>query len=495
MYRDFSNNSKIRMLGLVTEVENDKISDFTDWVGDRWYDFESWIGQLNVKNYLNNVNIYHKKVIDKNNTTKDTIEKIFSDVMSVDSSYQTKLSNVTQVLQRWQRYIDEMSRVVCPENGCFRAEYMSSTLDKTLENIESIPLDRNEILTDNETIGALLKIYGSSSKFIAKLCGKNDKTASNNFGLAGTAFSYFSGLHTFYTTNYTDTLDAISGPLGLVQVSGSAWTGYYKYLEKSLNSYQSGRLGKVWQGKVGLVSLIGNICGFTKESIDTYKVFMDENSETYQKVVQVLENTNSGLDVGEAAITVKWGTKELTRTFTGYQWDYTVKGGKIIDKAGTILAIVGVSIDTVIGGVNKYHEVTQDGSLSMNDIGDVGMAASVKGLTSIVSTVTLGLSDALFDLSGKSDQITEGIKDITVDPMTNYAVNHPISSFYIKHSQGLKEIADNKGNSVIERVGVSALAGIGMIGSISADAVVAPAISTVKWLSSGWDYLQNSFTK
>ena len=221
----------------------------------------------------------------------------------------------------------------------------------------------------------------------------------------------------------------------------------------------------------------------------------DENSETYQKVVQVLENTNSGLDVGEAAITVKWGTKELTRTFTGYQWDYTVKGGKIIDKAGTIVAIVGVSIDTVIGGVNKYHEVTQDGSLSMNDIGDVGMAASVKGLTSIVSTVTLGLSDALFDLSGKSDQITEGIKDITVDPMTNYAVNHPISSFYIKHSQGLKEIADNKGNSVIERVGVSALAGIGMIGSISADAVVAPAISTVKWLSSGWDYLQNSFTK
>ena len=58
MYRDFSNNSKIRMLGLVTEVENDKISDFTDWVGDRWYDFESWIGQLNIKNYLNNVNIF-----------------------------------------------------------------------------------------------------------------------------------------------------------------------------------------------------------------------------------------------------------------------------------------------------------------------------------------------------------------------------------------------------------------------------------------------------
>lgn len=53
------------MLGLVSEVENDKLCDLTDWIGDRWYDFESWIGRLNIRNYINDVNSYHKKVIDK----------------------------------------------------------------------------------------------------------------------------------------------------------------------------------------------------------------------------------------------------------------------------------------------------------------------------------------------------------------------------------------------------------------------------------------------
>lgn len=58
----------------------------------------------------------------------------------------------------------------------------------------------------------------------------------------------------------------------------------------------------------------------------------------------------------------------------------------------------------------------------------------------------------MFDLSGKSDQIAEGIKDVAVDPITDYALNHPISSFYIENTQELKEIADNENNDVITRV-------------------------------------------
>ena len=32
MYRDFSDASKQRVLGLVSEVENDKLCDLTDWI-------------------------------------------------------------------------------------------------------------------------------------------------------------------------------------------------------------------------------------------------------------------------------------------------------------------------------------------------------------------------------------------------------------------------------------------------------------------------------
>lgn len=135
MYRDFSDRSKNELLGLVSEVENEKISNFTDWVGDRWYDFESWIGKLNIKNYLNNINDYHKKVIDKNNATQSSINTIFRKVKSVDTSYKNTLSGKKSQLQQWHRYIDEMSQIVNPRNGKFNAKAMSDVLDGLLKQL------------------------------------------------------------------------------------------------------------------------------------------------------------------------------------------------------------------------------------------------------------------------------------------------------------------------------------------------------------------------
>ena len=52
MYRDFSDASKQRVLGLVSEVENDKLCDLTDWIGDRWYDFEIMQRRTPLRPYL-----------------------------------------------------------------------------------------------------------------------------------------------------------------------------------------------------------------------------------------------------------------------------------------------------------------------------------------------------------------------------------------------------------------------------------------------------------
>ena len=51
MYRDFSDASKQRLLGLVKEVEDEKWSDFTDWIGDRWLDLQYWIGKIQAQYY------------------------------------------------------------------------------------------------------------------------------------------------------------------------------------------------------------------------------------------------------------------------------------------------------------------------------------------------------------------------------------------------------------------------------------------------------------
>ncbi len=133
MYRDFSEKSKNKLIGLVSQVENEKISNFTDWIGDRWYDFESWIGKLNIKNYLNNVNEYHKKVIDKNNTTKSTIETIFNAVRSVDYKYYLVFKDKCTQLTLLEKYIQELSEIVNPSNGIFNSNYITTSMSELLE--------------------------------------------------------------------------------------------------------------------------------------------------------------------------------------------------------------------------------------------------------------------------------------------------------------------------------------------------------------------------
>lgn len=135
VYRDFSEASKQKMLGLVTQVESEKWGDFTDWVGDRWYDFESWIGTLNIRNYINNVNTYHKKVIDKNNATEQTISRIFEAVWGVDASYAATLSNIRYSLEQWLRFVDTMAGIVEPGKGRFNGQYISGALNPILQDV------------------------------------------------------------------------------------------------------------------------------------------------------------------------------------------------------------------------------------------------------------------------------------------------------------------------------------------------------------------------
>ncbi|MGN0026795.1 MAG: hypothetical protein ACI33I_07330 [Clostridium sp.] len=137
MLRDFSDSSKKNLLNLVSEVENEKLSDFTDWIGDRWYDFGEWVGSLNIKNYIDNVNSYHKKVIDKNNTTMDSIEKIFEDVKNINNSYSGIFSNIDILMKNWNIYIETMNTIITPSNGKFNAKEINTSLKSIISSIET----------------------------------------------------------------------------------------------------------------------------------------------------------------------------------------------------------------------------------------------------------------------------------------------------------------------------------------------------------------------
>lgn len=117
MKRDFSSTAKTELINAINQVEDEKWSNFTDWFGDRWYDFEDLIGVLDAKKSIDNINSYHKKVLDKNNTSKTEIDNIFNSVYNVSSNYSVRFSAVKSQFESFNKLILEMGELINPNNG------------------------------------------------------------------------------------------------------------------------------------------------------------------------------------------------------------------------------------------------------------------------------------------------------------------------------------------------------------------------------------------
>lgn len=108
MQRDFSQSALEQLLALVDQVESEKWSNVTDWIGDRFLGLEEWLGKLDVKKYANNLNSYHKKVIDKNNTSRQEITEIFDNVAAVDSTYAGKYGSLGEAMTALTSYAETL---------------------------------------------------------------------------------------------------------------------------------------------------------------------------------------------------------------------------------------------------------------------------------------------------------------------------------------------------------------------------------------------------
>lgn len=123
MKRDFSDSAKIKLFNLIDEVNEEQWFGWTDAIGD----FFCW--GLNIENYLDDLDSYHKKVVDKNNTTKEQIEKIFNDIHLVDLSYQGIFDKSKQAIEEQIAYIKGLSECIDPIQNKFEVSLISSTMD------------------------------------------------------------------------------------------------------------------------------------------------------------------------------------------------------------------------------------------------------------------------------------------------------------------------------------------------------------------------------
>ena len=90
--RDYSTDMRDSLLDLTDEVKNEPFYDVTKW--DVWYRLEDWFGLLSIDRYKNDIDSYHRKVIDINGTTKKQLNKIFEEVDKVTDDYVSDMNSI-----------------------------------------------------------------------------------------------------------------------------------------------------------------------------------------------------------------------------------------------------------------------------------------------------------------------------------------------------------------------------------------------------------------
>lgn len=533
MYRDFSDKSKNELLRLVSEVENEKISNFTDWFGDRWYDFESWIGKLNIKNYLNNVNDYHKKVIDKNNATKTSINTIFRKVKSVDASYQRTLSGKKAQLQQWQRYIDEMSQIVNPCKGKYNASYISKSLRKIISNIREDTIDNiksyfyniwnngkgaKELfkflvgqasstrgVTTGYALNVLMNNFTSEQQgdeftgediktglsFISKINKGIGKYGKNNeVGLSSSVLSYLSTLCGIANSKSSSGMDITSYMLSLFKSSFKVEDGIYKYFEKTLHPYEVSKLdAKFGKTMIGL-SIASDVAGIADSAIDTYKVFVDPESSAYDRAAETIKASDSFLNLGkDVYIASQTSTKtlqfvssaggsskavnQILATEQKLKFTTSTAVAQKVKNVGAGFTIASAVVSGIASGVKQYGEVTEDGKFDMGDANSVVMNFALGGLDSMANSVTLGLVD--FDAEKVGDDLESDVDE------------------FVRGDSWAAQYIRNQDNNVFLRVGVSVGAGAYILGENVVEGVANGAKTVGSWISNGWNTVTNWF--
>lgn len=391
MLRDFSDSSKQNILNLVSEVENEKLCDLTDWVGDRWIDFEEFTGQLNIRKYVNNANTYHKKVIDKNNATKDSINRIFSNVANVNNTYYNVFTNIDDLLQQWNKYIVELQGIVSPSNGRFEAAYMESSLKNILEDIEKdeIKCLRDKMVKDigGELVFNEELIYEYVQKNPAEMTDAEQKLLIEIISDLKDVTATYEILATYGTDNLgIDILNSVSWLADNTEYdSFTAVSAHYNKIYVNLLNYifekgedsntfaaslvnlSNGRntlelLGSEYSQKVGAI--------FGDTSLDVYLAkYTSEHSEQYFVKLKASEETslsskNSG-DFGDFNDWIKRKLKEKGY-FKDYKEDDRISpdSPKFYEKLLTIAELK----KEVSGSVSRY-----DGTFNVGENGKISV--------------------------------------------------------------------------------------------------------------------------
>ena len=115
MKRDFTTKNYDHFLSLIQQISDEQWCGLTDWFGDGYYYVKHWLGDLGLYNKTNNLEKYHKELLDKKDTSKSEIKAIFDEVSSIDTDYNAdatgRLGECAELLETFHEYVQSLAQI------------------------------------------------------------------------------------------------------------------------------------------------------------------------------------------------------------------------------------------------------------------------------------------------------------------------------------------------------------------------------------------------
>ena len=117
MIRDYTEKTKERLLKQIDEVNDETWCWLTDGLGDFFTSAGKWLGILNLRDDMSNVESYQKAILDKTDMTKKELRTIFENVYSVDSTFK---KNFDEVNEKELTYNEKLQKLISMINPNFQ---------------------------------------------------------------------------------------------------------------------------------------------------------------------------------------------------------------------------------------------------------------------------------------------------------------------------------------------------------------------------------------
>lgn len=137
MIREYTEAVREKLKAQIDEIKSSDFMWLTDSLGDIWLYLTELTGILDISNYINQVDEYHRKVLDQHDTTAARIDRIFENVAAVDSTYQSSFNIISDKIVVLNNHIQALSSSINPANGALTKQTVVNACAKTAPAIEA----------------------------------------------------------------------------------------------------------------------------------------------------------------------------------------------------------------------------------------------------------------------------------------------------------------------------------------------------------------------